>query len=440
MTYQHAVDRNRGRDVTNHRRTHYRRKRVPVSLISALLVAAAGVHLPSSAQDYMGTLLPAQSTGRAIGPRPGVQRDVIIGFYPSVDIGLTNTDNALRTPDNEQSDTNLDLGASLYYKNDLGTRHQFDVGYTGRITRYDEFDNRDSSNHQVEGAVLLDLSKIVDLDLFARLLKGTEDRGSSGSRLQQPLADGDKFDRSSLGGILTFGRRSNAVQFELGAGASEIDYTNNDQGDRDRDDSDLGARLYYNFSPITSIYLSGRERQIDYQDRTLDRDSDETTLELGVRWEPTFLTTLDVAYGNLDKEFDNPTLQGYDSDTYRARLDWRPRDATKVGFYASKRTEESPEVPSSFFVSKLVGINLTQTIAGRFDLRAYLNDTKDDYTSGRNDDITDIGLGLDYGLNSWLSIGGLFANIERDSSPDLASYDENRFTLLLRGNWVPGSR
>ena len=70
--------------------------------------------------------------------------------------------------------------------------------------------------------------------------------------------------------------------------------------------------------------------------------TDETLVEIGARWDPTYLTSLDVAVGQQEKEFDDPALEGFDEPVYHARIGWRPKERTSISFLAGRRPEESP--------------------------------------------------------------------------------------------------
>ena len=121
--------------------------------------------------------------------------------------------------------------------------------------------------------------------------------------------------------------------------------------------------------PRTSLFVSGRQRDIDYEENiSRDFDSTETFTTIGVGWEPSYTTSLLLEAGNLQKEFDTGVNPDYDDDTYRGKFTWLATPNTSVGLYASKRTEESTEINAPFIVSELLGVSLTHSFTDRFRL------------------------------------------------------------------------
>ncbi len=396
------------------------------------LVAGSG---SAFAQDGFSTLSPADSTQRALDDPPGVQRDVLNGFFPSIDLIFTDTNNARRDQTNE-SDTFYSVIPSLVYKTEFGSSNEFQAGYIARFERFSDVDDEDTTSTRANLGVLLDVSRIVDVDIFANRTDAEQTRGSSGSRVII-IGEEDEFDATTVGARITVGRRTNPLQIVLGADQTASNFSNNDQELRDRDSIEINGSVFYNFSPQTAIFLNSSNRDIDYDSDALGRDSDETELSVGVRWEPTYITTVNVSAGNLEKDFDDSTIEGFDGSTYLGSIDWSPRDATRIHVYVSRRTEESPELDSNFFTSDVIGIGLSQDIGRRFTLTAYTNSTEDEFDDGRNDDISDHGIGLSYGFNRWLSIGVRYSSLDRDSNFEAASFEEDLISLSIRGSWEP---
>ncbi len=385
------------------------------------------------AQEGFSTLGPANSTQRALDDPPGVQRDVLNGFFPAIDLIYNDTDN-VRRDQTEISDTFYSVIPSLVYKNEFGSSNEFQAGYTIRFERFSDVKDDDTTSSRATLGVLFDMSRIVDVDVFGNRIDSEEIRGASGSRLDT-IGEEDEFDATTIGARVTVGRRTNPLQIVVGVDQTDFNFTNNNQELRDRESSEVNGAVFYNFSPRTSIFLNSASREIDYDSNSLDRDNDETSISIGVRWEPTYITALTVSAGNLEKDFDSATVEDFNDSTYLAKIDWSPRDATSINAYASRRTEESPELQSNFFTSDVLGIGVSQDIAQRFTLTAYVNKTDDEFDDGRDDDISDFGIGLSYKFNKWLSFGARYATIDRDSDDPEANYEENLFSLSVRGSW-----
>lgn len=412
------------------------------ALVMALVMALAlGWAAPGAAQEARFGIAPSANTQRAVSDPPTESRREQEGLYAGVGVAYSHRSNVRRESVDDvdgEGDSAYVISPRAGYKRFFG-RHNAELAVSSQITRFQDFSSENTENYTINGLTNLDITRILDLDLFASYTDAAEPRGGSGTRLSQDL-DPDQVEITGYGGAVTIGRSQSRIQIEVGADRSQWRYQNNQQEFRDRDDDRVHGRVYYNVSPRTSLFAGAHLTDVDFIRRDLDADSEELGYELGGRWDVSAKTTGNVSVGRTEKEFDNPVLDDVDTTTLAGRLSWAARPRTTLSVYGSRQFEESTSVDDSFYVSELLGVSVDQSFGARWNAFAYYNQTNDDYESGRSDDITDYGLGLDYSLRRWLSLGAQYSVVERNSNIPGNDYEDEILSLFLNGNFEIGNR
>ncbi len=379
----------------------------------------------------------SSSTYKALAPPPGVSNagGLSAGTGAGLSLGVSVGRSWHSNPERQDEKTNdaeasasIDFAPHIGYQGNLG-RHQYELGYTAGFEQYDDISSLDVANHQFQAALKLNISKILVGDIYYSYTDGVEQLGSSGTR--DNVSGGlDEYTEDVLGGRLTLGRRSNLLQLYVAADTGTLEYANNNQDSRDRDNDTIEAGLFFNIGPKTSLFVRAREYNVDYLIGKPSRDSTETSLTAGITWETTEVISLLLEAGNLEKKFDDPAITGYDDNTYLAKILWRPKDRTNLSLYASRRTEESAEQASAYYVSDLIGIDLTQQLGNRTSFTAYYTVADDEFPSGRQDEITDYGIAFDYSLARWISLGLSWNSIDRTSTDPTNEYEDEIFSIF----------
>jgi len=422
-------------------RRGYRGNRIP-AVVLALAVTGLGAG-ETLAQTAQFGIAPSARTQRAISDPPTRSDRDDEGLYAAVGIAYSHRSNVRRESvaaggNGGEGDSAMVITPQAGYKRMFG-RHSAEVGVTTQFTRFQDLTSEDTQNYTIKGLSNLDISRLLDLDLFASFTDAAEPRGGSGTRPFQDI-EPDEVEITQYGGAFTVGRRAARIQLEAGADRSEWRYQNNQQEVRDRDDDRLHGRVFYNISPRTSLFVGASLTDVDYRLAGLGLDSEELGYEVGGRWDVSARTTGQVSVGRTEKDFDNPALADVDATTLAGRLSWSPRQRTTFNLYGSRQFEETTSVGDIFFISELIGASLNQAIGSRWDASAYINQTNDEFESGRRDEILDYGVGLDYAFRRWLSLGARYSVIERDSNVPGNDFDDEVLSLLLNGNLELGTR
>lgn len=386
------------------------------------------------AQEAQFGIAPAANTQRALSDPPTESRRDQDGLYAALGVAYTQQSNVRREPDAQaESDNALVITPRAGYRRAIG-RHSAEVGVSTQFTRFDEFSDEDTENYTINGLLNLDVTPILDFDLFGSYTEAAEPRGGSGTPLFQ-AQEPDNYEITTYGGVFTLGRRAAPLQVAVGADTSRWRYTNNQQEFRDRDDDRVHGRVYYNISPRTSVFTGASLTDVHYIRPGGNSDSEELGYEVGGRWDITARTSGQVSVGRTEKDFDDPALEDGDTTTFAGRLGWTPRQRTTFNLYGSRQFEESTSAGDGFYVSELIGVSVSQAFGARWNAFAYVNHTDDEFESGRKDDILDYGVGLDYSFRRWLSLGAQYGVVERDSNVPAADYEDEVISIYLNGNF-----
>ena len=304
----------------------------------------------------------------AINPPGGVKTQSNLGFFPSLSITVSSQDNPARVADGDsQSDTSFSISPKLKYRGAINSRHIYELAASARSESYEELSSLDSDDLQLSAAIKLDISEKVKADIYGQRAENDDPRGRTATRIIGEQIPNDEFVEESIGGRLTLGRRSNRLQLVVGVERAELDFTNNDQDQRDREDTEVSAGLYLNVAPKTSLFVTGATRDVDFSQASSSTfNSTDTEIAVGVGWEPSYTTSLLVQVGNIEKEFDQGSFPDQDSDSYLGKLSWLPTQFTTVSLYASRAFEESTALNSPVIISDVFGVNLEHAFYQHF--------------------------------------------------------------------------
>ena len=365
------------------------------------------------------------------------------GLYASLSLGYTHHENVERSATDERDDNGVGVGLGLVYRN-RWDRLSYQLGGQTSAVAFDDNDNNDFNRYSLAAGLLYELTEIVDLGLHAGYSKSNEDRNASGSRIVADGAESDEVETNIVGGQVTIGRPQSRFQFVLAASHGESDFTLEDSNDiaagaidlRDRDYDHISGTVFYNTEGPIRYFLEANLTEIDYDNDTIrNLDNDETGYYIGALWSISAITSAEVKIGKLDKDFDNPAFDDADETSYSAKLRWQPVHRAAFTFYGSERFEETTEIASTFFESRVLGVNLAyQLLPQKLNLLAYYNRIDDDFSSGREDETDDYGIGLIYHPRRWLGIGFRYGHTERDSTRVDANFDDDYYDIFIQLN------
>jgi len=370
--------------------------------------------------------------------------DLLNDFYPSIEVRLESHSNVRRNPNEEESDFKAIVNPELGYRTDIG-RHAFYGSYRGEFVRHADLTQEDTSSHNFSFKLGLDVSRRWDIDLFTDFGNANEERGISGTRDfdVSPGNDNgpDRISYERYGVDLIYGRKLGRLSAVLGYERSESGFTSlGDEiagGNRDRSEDSFHFDINYRLGGKTSVFARIERETVDFDRFQSSFDSEQVNWLVGLRAKASARLSGVVGYGQSDRDFDDPTLNGFDGNTYYANLTYSVTPFSIFQFGAARSVEEPSSTDASLFISEVFSLSWDHALTQDVVFSAYAKHIDDDFDNGRQDEFFDWGLSLDYAVEPWLTASFYYEDIERDSNFENIAFTDNVFGIRLKSDLRP---
>ncbi len=352
------------------------------------------------------------------------------GFYGEVALSAAYNDNILRSKNNEVDDQLFMLAPNIGHRH-LFSKHSLDVGYQGRYAFYSENDKENVDHHTLASVLALDFTEKLDVNLEGSYQWLYEARGATGVNLAI-LEKPNEWERSRLFAEAIYGHRTNQGQLAFSAESTELQFINNNQQARDRNQIKLSGTFYYNMTGETSWLFETRLTDIDYTNlAVVNRDSQEQNYFVGVRWEASHLISSEIRAGYVNKDFDQAGLNNFEGGVIEAEVLWTPLAADRIALAVNRAPRESAENTASYYISTRVAVSWNHTLTSLWSFLVSAHMQDDNYSNERNDDLFFASLGMNYSVSERLNLTGKYNHYQRDSNTDEAVYESNQFMITL---------
>jgi len=376
-----------------------------------------------------GPIAMAQSPPGAFMVGPGA-------VYPEIEFAVKRDTNIDMQPSAlQRSDTISYVRPAIRFEARSGVQN-YDLGYRGEYARYNSVTDYDYDDHDVFAGGDWTLGLRHNFKLTGRYLDKIDPPGS----LQQPLTPTPSHYRQPIfAGFYAYGAQDAAGKLELQAGSYTKTYDNNRRDINnlpltealDHSRTDLAATLLVRVQPKTYATLTARQYVYDYTDVAPTKDSTETYLLAGLRWDVSTVTSGRIGFGYQTKEFDDvagPTK--YSGGAWEGGLNWKPLFYSTFELATQKRTEEATGA-GDFVVNQSTQLAWTHVWGSRITTVVTAARSKDKYSGINREDTTWLGgARLLYAVQRWLELGADYAGSMRESNDDSFDYLRNRFMLL----------
>ena len=358
---------------------------------------------------YAGTVLFSTASYAQQKDKPGV--------FPTIAISYASDDNVFRQATSKIEDDIITFAPELLLVKAFG-KHRMILDYKGEFASYSENTTEDYNDHFVNFDFLFDLSRKFNINLKADYNRVHETRESSG--ITNTILN--EWTESHLFTGFAYGRRTAKAQLELDFAFNNLAFTNNNQDFRDHEDNTVSARVFYNFSKKSSVFVEAKQKTLDYVNPAArNLDSTENFYHLGFRWDVTGKTTGELKLGTFEKDFDSAVETDGDGSSYVASILWKPKSYSHVTFEFSRSPQEIASV-DSFYISSLFSLDWEHSFSSKVALNLNLSSGIDEYSGTREDSLSDASLGLNYKFSRMVEMGLKYTSSERDSNFNAADY------------------
>lgn len=366
-------------------------------------------------------------------------------FHPFISLTEYYTDNLYNLSENEEDDFITVISPGLWLAYPAGNRQPLNVTtlssapgglavtrfpvetrrrfqsyalYRADIRKHHDFSEEDNTYQRAEGLLNINLRGGLSLELID-IFQVSQDPNSTGN-----IREVDEI-TSNLVQFLADYRIAPKTRVRADYSHYSIDFDDERNAFRERDDDVLNLYLFYRFLPRTSLLLEYDFINIDYQQEIFG-DTKERTTFAGLRWEVSEKTQGLAKFGHSWRDIDTGSHEAFIGEI---RLDYRFTPKTSTYLALTRRVEETDIREANSIIVHRAQLGYRQKITARWsattDLFYYQNDYRG---SDRIDDHFGARLGAGYLFRRWLNFGIGYNYIQRISNDD-ADYTNNRVFL-----------
>jgi hypothetical protein len=413
------------------------RKGVACTAVLAVLAVSAG----AAAQEGPAPrdlLRPAfDESGMRGELRPAYDpRGLRVGSFvvhPSVSVELAYDDNLFASRDNKRQDWRYTVQPALRILSNW-RRHALD--FTAELAH--RFHRRTKSEDSTDWSARLDgrvdILRNTAFSLGGGYARRTEPRGIATAITD--AAEPTRFDEISAS--VTLDQRFNRMTARLRGAFTDLRYEpvallgGGSVSNRDRDRRIWAgeARLGYDISPDTMVFLRGAYNQVRYRLRPpmvgVDRNSEGYEAGIGSEFKITRFVTGTLFAGYRHQRFTDPLFDDVSGIVYGGEISWEVTPRTTVRLFGDSTIEETVLAGSSAVLSRSVGIAVAHELMRNIRLSSSGRFQRDDFRDfNRTDDSWQTDLRADYLMNRNLSFGLGYTYQHRRSSDPFFNFERD---------------
>ncbi|MGH6901719.1 MAG: outer membrane beta-barrel protein, partial [Geminicoccaceae bacterium] len=347
-------------------------------------------------------------------------------IYPSLTVGSSYDTNVFATKDDTKDDFIFNFLPGFVVRSNF-PRHAIVWSTQADIGRYVTETSEDYEDFGTALDGRLDITRNNRLTAGAAFARGHDSRDDPEDQGVDVSDEPSKY--YTYGGDLGFQQEFNRFNVGLLGTFDRTDYTDGDEGDRDRDLFGGRLRTGYFISPRINAFLQGGFRR-EVRDQDTGRDNNVYSASVGTEIDFTGLLFGEVNAGWSLQEFDESDVDSENGFTYGANLTWNPTGLTSVRLDGAGGFEPS-DVGSSRLESE-IGLRVDHELRRNLLIGAQVRYSRDDFQdANRVDNRIDVGPDITYFVNRYLSVGADYVFTKRDSDDSDREFDRNVITLRV---------
>lgn len=293
----------------------------------------------------------------------------------------------------------------------------------------------DYTDHFLEASGEFELNSRHRVNALAQYEDGHEDRGTGFSLgLGTNIATPDRYKSSFIGTEYMYGAVTSDGMLTFKANRQTLDYDRDEQAYliRDRVKNRVGAEFGYRIGSATTAVLDVTQTYVRYdnQEGIDTRDSDETRVLLGLKWETTAATTGFAKVGYKEKDFKADTRSTFYGTDWEVGVEWQPLTYSTFRFSTNADTRET-NGEGNFIRGRDYTASwkhewlqrLSSSIRVSRETNEYFIDN--DAIDNRDDTLMRYVASLNYEARRYLTFTFFYELADRDSNRELIGYDRN---------------
>jgi len=360
--------------------------------------------------------------------------------YPELAVGVTYDDNVFATDTTTESDFYYGVSPSVSVESDFG-RHalNFNAYTASRFysseTSEDRFDWGVAADGVVEASQFTQIQGAVSYDQL------TEDRTST----DRVAGGAEPTEYDVFNAALNLHQRFNRVTAMVGASFTQNDYKDTpavgggvlDQDFRDYDKWEFPARISYDVSADTSVFLRGTYNTREYEQQppavAITRDSDGYDVGIGAAFDITNLVRGEAWVGYMSQEFDQVGFNSIDGVDFGLTGAWYASELTTVTAGINRSIEDSTAAASAGHLDTTFELGIAHEVQRNIILTADVSYLDVEFEGiARDDETISAGAGMQYLVNRNAELSLDYDYVSRDSTAIGQDYDKSIVGLQLR--------
>jgi hypothetical protein len=347
-------------------------------------------------------------------------------IYPSLSVGSSYDDNVFATKDDTKDDFIFNFLPGILVRSNF-PRHAITWTTQADIARYVTETSEDYEDFGTALDGRLDITRNNRLTAGAEFVRGHDSRDDPEDQGVDVSDEPSKY--YDYGGDLGFQQEFNRVNFGLLGTVDRRDYTDGDEGDRDRNLFGGRLRAGYFVSPRINTFLQGGFRR-EVRDQDSGRDNNVYSASVGTEIDFTGLLFGEVNAGWSLQEFDESDVDSENGFTYGANLTWNPTGLTSVRLDGEGGFQPT-DVGSSRLESE-IGLRIDHELLRNLLIGGEVRYSRDDFQdANRVDNRIDVGPDITYFINRNFSVGADYVFTTQQSDDSDEEFDRNVITLRV---------
>ncbi|EXJ10791.1 outer membrane beta-barrel protein [Nitrincola nitratireducens] len=345
------------------------------------------------------------------------------GFYfiPTIELSETYDDN-FRSNDSEDSSWITTIKPNFV----LGAQDRnsvYELAYTFAHDRFHSSSRDNNTDHILTATANMEFNVRNRLNARA-IYSNVEDVNDSGF-----TTPSDHFSTTGLGAVYTFGAPTALMNIEAGFNHERKRTENDFNFDKELNTDVLSGAFFYRVGPRTQLLVEARRSEFDYKSAN-EFDSTNMAYLAGVRWQATAFTAGTAKLGREKKDFKDSSKADVSSNKWEIGVTWQPVSYSTFNLITRQGIDEGDKGADNIKTTN-TSLNWNHRWNGFITSNARLSHLDKDYSTGRNDKIKSLGLGMTYEVRRWMDISLGYQYSDQSSTVASENFDRSQYLIKL---------